>query len=241
MRKENVNSLLNHAKTDLDKIESEYNNALKNKNIPDSLKIDIKNFLENLRSVLDYLAHDIYEQKVHPVRIANGDPPIQKIYFPYGKTSNNFNFRLGTCFPNLSNIDNDLFLLIEGIQPFKAGDSWLLDFCNVTNEKKHNSLTPQERSETQTMTASVGGTSVTMPINNPNFSIHQGSNCKVTLGGVPVRFTNQEIKPLGPGLQRTITTWVSFKFSNTNINVLPFLKKVYSSINSFSNQVYNYL
>ncbi|MCX6709327.1 MAG: hypothetical protein NTW67_06825 [Candidatus Woesearchaeota archaeon] len=147
MRKEQVESLLSHAKTDLARIESEYNNALRQKNISDSLKIDIKNLLENLRSILDYVAHDIYEQKIKPDRIANSRPDIQKIYFPYGKIQKDFNSGLGSFLPNLINIDNDLFLIIESIQPFKVGDNWLCDFCDITNEKKHCSLTPQERIE----------------------------------------------------------------------------------------------
>lgn len=136
MRKTQVFALLNHANEDLNKIESEYNNALKNKTIPDSLKIDIKNFLENLRSSLDYMAHDIYEQKIEPYRKVNNKQDIGNIYFPYGENVNAFKSRIGACLPELNNIDKNLYSLIESIQSHLTNDNWLCDFCNITNEKK---------------------------------------------------------------------------------------------------------
>lgn len=239
MRKDQVCALLEHAKKDLDKIEFEYNKALKDKNTPYSLRIDIKNFMENLRSVLDYLAHDIYDIKIKPVREAAGKPPIKKVFFPYGKkTKNDFESRIGACLPELDKINPALYSILESIQFHSSNDSWLCDFCDITNEKKHSSLVHQERTETQTMTASTDRASVTIPINNPNVSIQQGEGADVRIGGVPVRLSNQGIEPLAPGLQRTITTWVSYKFENTDITVLPFLKKIYSNISQISNKIY---
>jgi hypothetical protein len=235
MRRDNVKALLDHAANDLSgrnlqNIESQYNKALSEKKIPTSLQIDVKNFMENLRSALDYMAHDIYEVVIRPVRDSNGNRPIEKVYFPYGKTENAFRAGVGSSLPALDSINPKIFELLESLQPHKCSNEWLYQFCRIVNEKKHDTLSPQTRIETQTMTASAGDASVTMPIINPNFSVHQGQNVKVTLGGVPVRFTNQGIEPLGSGLKRKITTWVSFQFGGTNVQVLPLLKKALEEI-----------
>ncbi len=237
MRKEQVSALLSHIKDDLYKIESKYKDALKDKTIPDSLRIDIKNLLENLRTILDYLAHDIYEQKIQPSRRANGKQDIdnKKIYFPYGKTLNDFRSSVGSRLPELDSIDRGIYSLIESIQPYLAGDNWLCDFCDITNEKKHRSLIPQERIETNE-TLLGGGVKV-------------GAGGKVAMrgcliNGIPVNSEDINKEPLenfDPRLKVQRIIWVSFKFSNTNIIVLPFLKKIYSNINLFSNQVYSSL
>ena len=243
MRKDNIIALLDHAANDLTgsdfkNIEQKYNAALSEKKIPTSLQIDVKNFMENLRSALDYMAHDIYEVIIKLERDKTG---AKEIYFPYGKTENDFKSGLGSSLPNLQSLNPNIFALIEAIQPHKCNDAWLYEFCRIVNEKKHNMLSPQTKTERQTMTASAGGVSVTTPINSPNFSIHQEQNIQVTLGGVPVRFSNQGIEPLAPGLERTITTWVSFQFADTNIQVLPLLKKALEKITTLSNEIYKEL
>jgi hypothetical protein len=241
MRKDNVIALLDHASNDLKNIEQQYEQALSEKKIPTSLQIDVKNFMENLRSALDYMAHDIYEVIIKPERDNTGAKAIEKIYFPYGKTENDFKSGLGSRLPNLQSLNPNIFAIIETIQPHKCSDAWLYEFCRIVNEKKHDTLSPQTKTERQTMTASAGDASVTMPINSPNFSVHQGQNVKVTLGGVPVRFSNQGIEPLAPGLERTITTWVSFQFAGTNIQVLPLLKKALEEITTLSSKIYKEL
>lgn len=182
MRKDQVTALLKHAQSDLGQIEDQYKTALEEKTIPTSLQIDIKNMMENLRSALDYMANDIYETVLTPKRNAAGEKEIKKVYFPYGKTENDFKSGLGASLPKLDSLQPIIYETIEKIQPHKCGDDWLYQFCRIVNEKKHDTLTPQKRTERQTMTASAGGASVTMPINDPNFSVQQGKNCKITLG-----------------------------------------------------------
>ena len=235
MRKDEVKALLEHAEKDLNKIETKYNDALRSKDISNELKIDIKNFLENLRSVLDYMANDIYECKIHPHRTTSGQPDIKNVYFPYGKTLGDFNSGIGRGLPELGDIDNDLYLLVESIQPHITNDSWLYDFCDITNQKKHDSLTPQERIENNT--TSLGG----------NIRIGAGArvvmhNCLVN--GIPVSsndVNNEPLENFDSRLNVQRTTWISFNFSDTNIAVLPFLKKIHSNINSFSDKIYLHL
>jgi hypothetical protein len=61
-RKDDIEALLKRAVRALPKIRSEYDKALHDKTISADLRIDIKDYFSNLRSVLDYLAHDIVDK-----------------------------------------------------------------------------------------------------------------------------------------------------------------------------------
>jgi len=238
MRKDQVTELIEDAKRKLSLIEEEYKNSLKSKVVSASLRISIKNYFENLRSALDYIAHDIYDLHIHPYRVANGGSRISNVYFPYGKTASRFASGIRKSLPDLESVNNPLYKVLESVQPHSCGDNWLPEFCGITNEKKHDSLTPQTRTETRTLTAKAGGASISMPIDCPGFSVFQGDGCRVMMGGVPVKFIGKDIIPLSSGLSKTITTWVSFKFSGTEIIVLPFLKKVFTQVNQLSKKIY---
>jgi len=207
-----INAVLKKAKDSIDKIEKEYNESLTAQSISDDLLVDIKDYLGNLRSSLDYLRGK-----------------VSKYNFPICKTEKEFD----NCTTDLS---SEVKNAIKKWQPFQGND-WIGWFNILNNKSKHLTLIPQKRSEKKTMTAKTENVSVTMPIDNPNFSIHQGDGCQVFLGGVPVKFTNQGIVPLAPGLQTEITTWVSFEFDNSNcpdlpnnISALPFLKQCFEKI-----------
>ena len=234
MRIKDVDAFIEHASTDLVKIEKQYTHALSQKEVPRSLLIDIKNFMENLRSALDYIAHDIYEVLIKK----EGEKIIERVYFPYGKTESSFESNLDSNLPDLKILNPNIYTLIKSVQPHQCQDDWLYNFCCILNEKKHDTLSPQIKNERQTMTASTNELSVTMPINNPNFSVYQGADVQVMIGGIPVRFTNEGIIPLAPGLECAVTTWVSFLFAETNIEVLPLLRKAQKEISELSEKVY---
>ena len=68
-RTSSIQALLRRATSDLQKIEEEYQASLHRQQVPDELRVDIKHLFENLRSVLDYVAHDIrdrYCPTAHP-------------------------------------------------------------------------------------------------------------------------------------------------------------------------------
>jgi hypothetical protein len=68
MRKDQITALLQHAKNDFVSIETQYQKSLEEQSVTIKLQIDIKNMMENLRSSLDYLAHDIYETVLMPIQ-----------------------------------------------------------------------------------------------------------------------------------------------------------------------------
>ena len=239
MRKDQVDALIEHAKTDLEKIEKQYNKALEETTIPSSLQIDIKNYMENLRSALDYIARDIYEQQIAPHRASTGKPEISKIYFPYGKTENDFKSGVGLSLPELKNVSQDLYNTLETIQPYKIGDNWLFDFCRTLNEKKHDTLTPQKKEEKRGLDIDFGGAKIQM---GPGSSISGTGFIGTEAGGIhlqgdtisgdsPAHRTSGKVK-------QTIIHWISFKFADTDVEVLPLLKKALTGIEDLSNDVY---
>ena len=242
MRKDQVDALLEHAKTALEEIEEQYNKALKETTIPPSLQIHIKNYMENLRSALDYIAHDIYEQEIAPHRISTGKQEIREVYFPYGNTETDFKSRVGSSLPELKNVSPSLYNTLEAIQPYKAGDTWLFDFCRILNEKKHDILSPQKREEKRGLIIDFGGPKIQM---GPGSSISGTGFIGTGRGGIhlqgdtisgdsPAHRTSGKVK-------QTIIRWISFKFADTGVEVLPLLKKAMTRIRDFSNDVYQQL
>jgi hypothetical protein len=100
--------------------------------------------MENLRSALDYIAHDIYEKIIYPDRLASGEKEISDIYFPYGKDENGFKSSVGRNLPKLSSLSPPIYSVLERIQPYKCGNDWLYDFCTILNQNQHNTLSPQK-------------------------------------------------------------------------------------------------
>jgi len=240
MRKDQISALLQHAQKDLLQIEAQYQKALEEQTISTSLQIDIKNMMENLRSVLDYLANDIYDNVLMPARKATGEKEIQNIYFPYGKTENDFKSGLGKSLPQLDSLQPTLYKIIEGIQPHKSGNDWLYQFCQILNEKKHNTLSPQKREEKRGLDIRFsGGAGISM---GPGASISGGGI--IQSGSDRIILNNDFISGDSParnvsgGVIQTVVQWVSFKFADTGVEVLPLLKKSLETIEQLSKDIY---
>lgn len=116
-------------------IEGQYQSALHSQTIPDSLLVEIKAYLGDLRSALDYL-----NQKI----------PQSDRYFPICAHANDFAARYGA-------VDPATIAVLEKWQPFKGND-WLKWFNVLNNKNKHVTLVPQIRREfTQTSVSAPGG------------------------------------------------------------------------------------
>jgi hypothetical protein len=59
---DDATDLIDHCKKTLEKIRKEYDDSLHEKSLKASLLIEIKNFMENLRSALDFTAHGLFEK-----------------------------------------------------------------------------------------------------------------------------------------------------------------------------------
>ena len=113
----------------------------KDKAAEGSIRTDIKSALENIRSALDYLAHDIAE-------LNKNDFQKCDIYFPYvhplkkdgSKRSRNeietvFSSQMKE-FKGLEEKYKEMFLFLRSLQ----GQMWLSELIQSVNPQKHNSL-----------------------------------------------------------------------------------------------------
>jgi hypothetical protein len=194
--------------------------------------------MENLRSALDYMAHDIYEACCKAPRAPTGAADPKNIYFPYGRTEHDFKSGVGSSLPGLEAYAPAVYKLLLSIQPFVCADNWLHDLCLVLNEKKHDRLTAQVRSESETYTVENPHGSVTIPVNNPNIKVTSQPGAVKSLG-VPAQFTEQGIRTArSSSLKHKRTRWVAFTFAGTDINVLDLLDKAVTGIKQYAEQLY---
>jgi hypothetical protein len=232
--------LIEHASKDFIKIKQEYQDSLKKKSIPQSLQIDVKNLMENLRSSLDYLARDIYEKHLHNYRKSKGKREIIDIYFPYGKNEKDFKSSLGRSLPELDTVCPKIYTIIENIQPHKCGNDWLYNLCNILNQNKHNALTPQEQISKGT-SYQVGPRGGQAFISAPAGAIKAPPGA-IRIGNEPIIFNEETGIPIPtPGLDVKITKWVGFLFTGTNIEVLPLLETTTKELGRLSEEIYSNL
>jgi hypothetical protein len=224
---EDASSLIQHAEIELPKIRKEYEASLHAKQISSTLLIEIKNFCENLRSAMDFAATGIFE--LHGKSPSSARP---KIYFPYAKaTQNKTDFeksgRIDTCIPGLSTSRPDIVQLVVEMQHFGSrGYTWLPSFMELTNENKHQRLTPQVRKETKELRISGGGAQISM---GEGASISIGQGASISIGGAVIpggQSFDVNRPPQVKGGKVEVITWVSFHFESNNQLVIPFLEKV---------------
>ncbi len=235
-RKDDVNTIIAAAKAQYESIRKDYDRALREQSL--DLRIPVKNLMENLRSSLDYMAHDIYEACCQARRAAAGKPDPRNIYFPYGRTESDFKSGVGSSLPDLAINDPDIYDLIASIQPFRCNDTWLYDFCSILNEKKHDKLKAQVRSETETHTVESEHGSVGITVNNPNIKISSMPGA-VKIFGVPAEFRSDGIITApSDGLTHKRIKWVAFTFEGSDVNVIGMLDKAVVGIKNLTNQLY---
>jgi predicted Zn-dependent peptidase len=116
-RSKSIQALINKAKKDFVTLKTDYESSLQHQSISEELKVDIKNIFENLRSCLDYLAHDIHQECV-------GGATPSRLYFPIRQTAQEFTQAINRDFPNLDTGHNGVYTAIEkeipGHPPLKS-------------------------------------------------------------------------------------------------------------------------
>jgi hypothetical protein len=104
---DDARELIRHAEASLPKIREAYEQSLKAKTVSAALKVEIKNFLENLRSALDFSATGLFE------RYGASTKAKPKVYFPYATASQDRsafekNGRIEACIPGLQSSRPDI-------------------------------------------------------------------------------------------------------------------------------------
>jgi len=218
-RKNSIKALIAKAEGSILKIEKEYNESLKQKTVNPNLKIEIKNYCENLRSTLDYLAREIVD-----AYCPNANPK-NRLYFPILPNLNAFQNKMKQSYPNLQTNCKDIYDYLLSIQPFQKDDNkWLHFFNKLNNENKHENLVEQTKSETKRINVKMqNGSSVDWDPSGTQFQ------SGVFIGDVPVNPQTQMPYP-HQSQEVKIITWVDFKFSGIDVSALWLLKKALNGI-----------
>jgi len=227
-RKAHVEALLKRSADDLKKIESKYNNSLHAQVIADDLRIDIKDFLEKLRSVLDYLAHDIRE-----THCPDASPKIL-FYFPVLADRPKFDGKVGEWYPGLELKSPDLYAYLESLQPYHNDYLWLRSFNRINNENKHKNLVPQTRKEIKQIRVTSAHGSVAWRPENVKFGPG------VAVFGVPIDPKTQ-MPERHPSQTVEQIIWVDFHFEGENISALGLMNKAYQGISRIVDDVGKWL
>lgn len=208
-----INAVLKKAKDSIDKIEKEYSESLAAQNISDNLLVDIKDYLGNLRSSLDYLR-----------------AKVSKYNFPICKTEQEFD-------NNTTDLSDEFKNAIKKWQPFQGND-WISWFNILNNKSKHLTLIPQIRKEVPQLNISGGQAGISLS-GGSSISIGQGTS--ISIGGAVIP-GGQIISPNhnfihDKRLRVEKIIWVNFEFDNSdcpdlpsNISALPFLKQCFEKI-----------
>jgi hypothetical protein len=216
-RKANIQALIVRCEADLAKVAKEYRNSLDAQKIGNDLKVDIKNLCENLRSVLDYIAHDLGE-KYCP----DADPKTQ-FYFLIRLSKPDFEGSMERSYPGLHERAPDLWAYLESVQPYYNAFRWLDSFNRVNNENKHGNLVEQTRTETDQVKVSFQGGNVRWLPKNVKF----GSG--VSIGGIAVDPRTQMPVP-HPSQKVERIRWVDFRFADLNVSALGLLREAFAGI-----------
>ena len=113
-RTDSIAALLARADEQLRQIEAGYAKSLHAKAVAPELRVDIKNACENMRSALDYIAHDIRERHC-PAASATA-----RFYFPILPDAKTFETKLNEWFPGLRKAGPGVAAVLEAEQPFPA-------------------------------------------------------------------------------------------------------------------------
>lgn len=210
-----IEALLNKSKRDFESLKKDYQTSLDQKEISDELKIEIKNIFENLRSVLDYMAHDVFDS------LKTGKQP-EILYFPIRLTQHEFDLVINKDFPSLQTSNPNVYSILESVQPYK--DKWLGQFNRLNNNNKHQDLEEQTRSEAKEIKVSSlkGGSSV-------SWSSGVTFSGGVSIMGVPIDPKTQLPVPNNQ-VKTEVITWVNFHFKENSESVLPFIEKSIKSV-----------
>ncbi|GKX65844.1 hypothetical protein [Inconstantimicrobium mannanitabidum] len=129
----------------LKNIEKIYNESLLNDSMPSTLKVTIKNFLENIRSSLEYITNYVFYTYCAK-NYTGAELKRKKVYFPIRKDKNYFNKCINKDFRGLRESNPEIYKILEKCQAFN-GNMWTSYLADLCNKNKHINLTKHRRTE----------------------------------------------------------------------------------------------
>lgn len=194
--------LVQFCESKLPELREQHAKCLEQQSIEPVFLIGVKNYMENLRSALDYCALGLFE------KYGSSKKKDPKIYFPYAKAADDkTKFRneiVERCIPGITNSRPDVVDRLESYQYFGNTGNWLPLLAEITNEHKHEQLTPQVQKEYRAVLITA--------------TIPPGGTVEIDLTKIP----------LGSGPDKPFHAvagkWVGLEFTSTGVLVLPLLE-----------------
>ena len=210
-----IDAVMTKANKMLLDIEQGYLKCLQEEKIPESLLVDIKDYLANLRTSLDYLWCKISN-------VSNG-------YFPIANSEKEFNNKK-------VGVDKKYVDILKRWQSYDE-NSWIRCFNRFRNKNSHVTLIPQTKEELREFSIKEANSKEKMvTFSGCTFT---GAGNHISVGGmlVPIDLETQFPKNVeGLDIERKI--WVNFLFDGssisldfpTGVSALPFLKKSFKNV-----------
>ena len=195
---DDASTLVDHSTEKIEMLRELHKKCLVENSVPSEFRVEVKNFMENLRSALDYCARGLFTKYGQSSK-ANPD-----IYFPYVTPPNDRDkFRneiVEGKIPGLLANRPDIVDMLATYQYYGNSGNWLHVFMRITNENKHEQLVPQvEKQRTVVMISGTVPTKGTVKIDLK----------KIPLGGGPD-------KPF----DAVAGTWTGLEFKDTGVPVM---------------------
>jgi hypothetical protein len=225
--------LLEEVQGDIEVISASYEKARNDEDQAKILRPKIKSCFEHLRSALEYSAQDIWRSYTKKQT---------SVYFPYGKTEEDFNRSLGKNLPALKEQAPNLFELVEALQPHKCGSEWLYELCRHTNFNKHDRLSPQKRENSSNSNTSLGCIVKNYGNATSSFTDCSYNGLPMAIGGTLEVSANRRVSEIKKDLFVPIPVlrefdWVEFKIDGSLFDILALIKTSHSEISKFTKEL----
>ncbi|MCX6764258.1 MAG: hypothetical protein NTU58_00945 [Candidatus Nealsonbacteria bacterium] len=215
---QDIQSQLDRAKELMQDLEKACNVDLQAKDVSEKTKNLTQEVLLKIRHLLDQAIRKFFE-KYYFNGLSDYDKKSTKVHFPIVSKKGDLKFLGNVKMNDIIISHKDFYKFIDSVQPYNPGYLWLKYLRNYSNEK-HIRLTPQTiKKENETRLGNAvrvgrGAVGVSM------------SNCLIN--GILVNSKDINAEPLenfDPRLGVQRVTWISFVFSDTDINILQLCKK----------------
>lgn len=222
--------LLKSASDKFPNIKTLYNKCEYDDSLSAELKLEIKFFLESIRSCLDYTTNYIFDTRCKQNFSGKELQKIQKkIYFPNRKDKKFFDSYIKHSFIGLD-LSDPIVLLWEKNQLF-YNSSWVSKLSDLTNPTKHIELVKNKRTESGTINyMQIGG----VTIENCTFE-----NCGNILGtdSGPISIKSYNSDPLIKSYNGNIKA--DYVFAETNSPILETLEEILNGTTTYLNEFIN--
>lgn len=234
MKRIEDSKLLLKASSDLlSDIKKLYLNCIYDDSLSNKLKLQIKYFLENIRSCLDYTTNYIFDKYCRNNYKPNELKNIERsIYFPIMFDKISFEKRIKNRFKGLM-LTDDIVLIFIKYQPYN-NNQWIVNLHKLTNKNKHVELIKNNRTESGTINY----------LRLPNGAIIENcsfENCGHILASNDGPISLKTLNTNSKMLSYEGDLKASYFFSETNTPIIETLEEILIGTNNVLNDLWNVL